>query len=387
MIVFEVFDNSRSDIYGATYNNNVWSAPYPIDTSAGDKTNPSISYNSAITSNNMYSIVYEKNGDIIYKNFESDLHATWNDYNLTSTEPEICRNPKVASPINYAMPHFVSYEKQKPNGDFGVWYKKATTAYVWTGDTLSITGNNKNSNIQSSMSSIFSVTYESNRYGNWGLLVSDYNVYNGVSAPSTIIQSPVFNYRNTMNFLFPIITDYSGILNCYIRQTPIATKIMTASSAFTSFYDSITVGDSSSKTVMNLGNGVMQPNYSSYMVWMVFDKDSAGLSTLNARGKIILVGSVHQIGSNVPDKYSLSQNYPNPFNPITNLKFSIIKTEQVKLVVFDITGREVQTLVNESLQPGTYETEFDGSLLTSGIYFYKLITDGFIETKKMMLIK
>jgi hypothetical protein len=190
-----------------------------------------------------------------------------------------------------------------------------------------------------------------------------------------------------MNFLFPIITDYSGILNCYIRQTPIATKIMTASSAFTSFYDSITVGDSSSKTVMNLGNGVMQPNYSSYMVWMVFDKDSAGLSTLNARGKIILVGSVHQIGSNVPDKYSLSQNYPNPFNPITNLKFSIIKTEQVKLVVFDITGREVQTLVNESLQPGTYETTFDGSLLTSGIYFYKLITDGFIETKKMMLIK
>ena len=128
MIVWEVYENSRSNIHGATYNNNVWSAPYPIDTSAGNKTNPYVSYNSALTSNNMYSIVYEKDGDIIYKNFESSLLATWNEFNLTSSEPELCRNPKVVSPIGGPMPHFVSYEKQKPNGEFGVWFKKATTS-------------------------------------------------------------------------------------------------------------------------------------------------------------------------------------------------------------------------------------------------------------------
>ena len=59
----------------------------------------------------------------------------------------------------------------------------------------------------------------------------------------------------------------------------------------------------------------------------------------------------------------------------------------VQLKVYDVMGREVQTLVNESLKPGTYEVTFDGSQLTSGVYFYKLITDGFTETKKMLLIK
>ena len=59
----------------------------------------------------------------------------------------------------------------------------------------------------------------------------------------------------------------------------------------------------------------------------------------------------------------------------------------VKLVVYDIMGREVQTLVNERLNAGIYETTFDGTILTSGVYFYKLVTDGFTETKKMILIK
>jgi hypothetical protein len=59
----------------------------------------------------------------------------------------------------------------------------------------------------------------------------------------------------------------------------------------------------------------------------------------------------------------------------------------VKLIVYDIQGREVQTLVNEKLGAGTYEVKFDGSMLNSGVYFYKLVTEGFTETKKMLLIK
>jgi hypothetical protein len=63
------------------------------------------------------------------------------------------------------------------------------------------------------------------------------------------------------------------------------------------------------------------------------------------------------------------------------------KAGNVRLVVYDVQGREVQTLVNEKLSAGTYEVKFDGSTLTSGIYFYKLMTDGFTEAKKMLLIK
>jgi hypothetical protein len=96
---------------------------------------------------------------------------------------------------------------------------------------------------------------------------------------------------------------------------------------------------------------------------------------------------IQNTNSEIPIKYSLYQNYPNPFNPITNVKFSIINSGQVKLIVYDVQGREVQTLVNESLKPGTYEAAFDGSMLNSGVYFYKLVTGNFTETKKMVLIK
>jgi hypothetical protein len=96
---------------------------------------------------------------------------------------------------------------------------------------------------------------------------------------------------------------------------------------------------------------------------------------------------IQNISTETPSKYSLSQNYPNPFNSTSNLKFEISNTGDVKLIVYDIMGKEVQTLVNERLQPATYETSFDGSILNSGVYFYKLITNTFSETKKMLLIK
>jgi Secretion system C-terminal sorting domain len=96
---------------------------------------------------------------------------------------------------------------------------------------------------------------------------------------------------------------------------------------------------------------------------------------------------IQNISTETPSKYSLSQNYPNPFNPTTNIKFSIVNSGDVKLVVYDIQGREVRTLVNESLKPGTYEAAFDASVLNSGVYFYKLVTGNFTETKKMLLIK
>jgi hypothetical protein len=91
---------------------------------------------------------------------------------------------------------------------------------------------------------------------------------------------------------------------------------------------------------------------------------------------------------NVPELYSLGQNYPNPFNPTTNFKFSIPKDENVTLKFFDAMGREVSTYIdNGFLKAGTYNVDFDGASLSSGIYFYTLKTSSFVETKKMMLVK
>jgi hypothetical protein len=99
------------------------------------------------------------------------------------------------------------------------------------------------------------------------------------------------------------------------------------------------------------------------------------------------VTDVHQKINLIPSKYCLYQNFPNPFNPITNIRYDITKNGFVKLMVFDMLGREIETLVNEKQSTGTYEATFDASNYPSGVYFYRLTTDGFNETKKMVLIK
>ena len=89
----------------------------------------------------------------------------------------------------------------------------------------------------------------------------------------------------------------------------------------------------------------------------------------------------------MPLALSLSQNYPNPFNPSTSIRYELPKNGFVRLVVYDALGREVETLINEKQSPGTYEVNWDATVYPSGVYFYKLTTEGFSETKKMMLLK
>ncbi|MBK9332995.1 MAG: T9SS type A sorting domain-containing protein [Ignavibacteria bacterium] len=96
---------------------------------------------------------------------------------------------------------------------------------------------------------------------------------------------------------------------------------------------------------------------------------------------------IQPMNSNVPASFNLYQNFPNPFNPATSIKFDIAKKGNVRLVVFDILGRELSTLINESLNPGTYQVSFDGSGLSSGIYFCRLQSENYITTLKMNLIK
>lgn len=87
------------------------------------------------------------------------------------------------------------------------------------------------------------------------------------------------------------------------------------------------------------------------------------------------------------NEYSLSNNYPNPFNPTTVIQYTLPKQSDVSVKIFDVLGREVTTLVNKVQPKGNYEIEFRASKLTSGIYFYRLQADYFIETKKMILLK
>ena len=179
----------------------------------------------------------------------------------------------------------------------------------------------------------------------------------------------------------------------------------------------------------NTGNdyALVKFNSSGVMQWAarysepINGSDIPGASAIDSAGNIYLTGTsfaaatgydyltvkfsqpigIHTISTEVPNHFSLSQNYPNPFNPSTKIKFSIpniapsLNGESTygargmitSLIIYDILGHEVTTLVNEMLKPGTYEVSFEGSNYSSGVYYYKLTAGDFAETKKMVLLK
>ena len=100
-----------------------------------------------------------------------------------------------------------------------------------------------------------------------------------------------------------------------------------------------------------------------------------------------ILSIIKQISSTIPERYTLYQNYPNPFNPVTKIKFDLRNPSQTKLIVYDVLGNEIYTLVNEKLNAGSYEVSWHGTDYPSGVYFYQMEADDFIETRKMLLLK
>ena len=116
------------------------------------------------------------------------------------------------------------------------------------------------------------------------------------------------------------------------------------------------------------------------------DYDDAGTRKI----MLIKYGStigIQPVSGIIPEKFELSQNYPNPFNPSTNINFSIPVSGNVKLSVYDVSGREVAVLVNKDLAAGTYKADFNASMLSSGVYFCRINAGDFTDVKKMMLVK
>jgi hypothetical protein len=115
----------------------------------------------------------------------------------------------------------------------------------------------------------------------------------------------------------------------------------------------------------------------------------AGSTLYKFRVQYDVVTAIQEItlNSGIPADFNLSQNYPNPFNPSTKIRYDLPEKGNVKLVVFDQLGRQVSELINGVKSAGSYEVEFNGSNLASGIYFYKLEVSGQTFTKKMILVK
>ncbi|MCB0285734.1 MAG: T9SS type A sorting domain-containing protein, partial [Calditrichaeota bacterium] len=118
--------------------------------------------------------------------------------------------------------------------------------------------------------------------------------------------------------------------------------------------------------------------------------EAFALIAVTASGNAIplpVVTGIETVEPGVAKSYSLEQNYPNPFNPSTTIAFALPESQKISLKIFDITGKEIATLISGDRPAGSYQITFDASNLASGIYFYQLNAGSFSATKRMMLIK
>ncbi|MBA4311114.1 MAG: hypothetical protein C0417_00640 [Chlorobiaceae bacterium] len=139
-----------------------------------------------------------------------------------------------------------------------------------------------------------------------------------------------------------------------------------------------------SKTLLKLGDhissltGIIYYSFNRYKFVPRNDADFGTVTDISGPGYIEL-----------PKSYALNQNYPNPFNPTTNFQFSIANSQLTILKIYDVLGREVETLVNEVLNPGTYNVKWDATKYSSGVYFYRLVVNNgeYASMKRMLLLK
>lgn len=188
--------------------------------------------------------------------------------------------------------------------------------------------------------------------------------------------------NNGVNWAFDYSTSHSGWGANYGLDDP----NVFMSGSWSSGPTTLTLDDGATRTGVSglTGAGGFMHIYNKGLIM-----GQAGSNVYKFTAAYNVTTEIHEITLNtgIPNKYDLQQNYPNPFNPTTNIRYDVPKQGAVKLVVFDQLGRQVAELVNGVKSAGSYQIEFNGTGLSSGIYFYKLDVEGQSFTKKMILVK
>lgn len=148
------------------------------------------------------------------------------------------------------------------------------------------------------------------------------------------------------------------------------------------------------KSIDGGGSWIVQPTVTSNPLYALYFNSDNFVYAGGVRGNMmktipqeLLVTPVSGNQNETPGSFYLQQNYPNPFNPVTTIKFGIVKSGNVQIRVYDVAGKMVEELLNNGYNPGSYEIRWDASKYSSGIYFYNIVTNEFIQTKKMVLVK
>jgi hypothetical protein len=188
--------------------------------------------------------------------------------------------------------------------------------------------------------------------------------------PPTLLSPPIAsNISRTPTFIWS-----KGTAASYrLRVTDIVTGAVVID---------VTVGDTTF-----LSNRILEAG--KIYTWVVSASNAYGSSDWSAEGRFRTGQDVTVAERNgaVPNEFALSQNYPNPFNPATKIEFALPQSSLTTLKVYDLLGRELATLVQDDLAPGRYVVEFDGRDLPSGVYIYRLMANGSVQSRKMQLLR
>jgi len=335
------------------------------------------------------------------------FYTTNNGTNWTEINNGLPEYRRVTSLLAFDQKVFVGLESEGVflSTDNGINWSDISNGITGLGEVIALTANGENVFVGAGLQGVFSTT---NNGINWMSLNNGLPLYTPISA-LTVLGNNLFagtcgnivtpgrgvflstdNGANWSEYNYGLPTLNCSVLSFTISNTNIFvgtywddTTAIVPGGVFLS-----TEGNSSWTDVSEGLNVNYIPSLAASDFYIFAGTQSwVGTGTGVWRRPLSEVTTVEENLIEVPSSYILSQNYPNPFNPSTKIKYSIPQTSQVQIKVFDVLGNEIETLVNEEKQMGTYELTWNAANLPSGVYFYQLKASSFVETKKMILIK
>lgn len=357
-------------------NGSTWSA----DVQLSNGTSSFSEYPAHSLSGSELHVVWEDNRDgniEIYYRGSSNSGLNWGTETRLTNNPSSSFLPSVS--VSGQIVHVVWIDERDGNKE--VYYKRsADGGQSWGADTrLTVNVSLSNFPSVSVSGSLVVAVWQDVRDGGWEIYCKR-SADNGISwGADTRLTNEISNsfYPSVFVFGMGVHVAWSDVRDAnwetYYKRSIDGGTTWSADTRLTndiadSFYPSISVSDSLVNVVWVDSRDGNEEIY--------FKRNPAG----NPLG-------IQSISLEIPEFYSISQNYPNPFNPVTNIEFSLTKASFVKLVVHDITGREIETLVSQNMNAGVYKADWNGSNHSSGVYFYTIEAGEFTDVKKMILVK